>query len=167
MSGAIVMKRHSEVGTWSRSVARDHFKGVLYGMTMAFIGVLGLALVGFLFLALAGISTPVSSAYAIVVFGAAMAGPALLLAGGAMYSLHLMARVAATIGAVGAIITTLWIGWLVGLAIVQAAHPSTNPSIDSSIHLRDAVIYAVLLVGSGIADWAALRASRLARSREG
>jgi hypothetical protein len=130
---------------------------------MVLIGLLGVALAGFFFLAMAGISTPVSWLYAVVVFGAALAGPVMLLAGGALFSLNLKAQVAAKVALAGAIIVTLWAAGLIGSAVAHAAHPSANPAIDSAIHLRDAVVYALLAVAAGMADWAGFRASRLAR----
>lgn len=141
----------------------DKVRRTLYGLTMVLIGFLGVALVGFLFLAMAGISTPVSWLYVVVVFGAAVAGPVMLLAGGALFSLNLKSYVAAKVALAGAIIVTLWAVGLIGSAIANAAHPSTNPAIDSTIHLRDAVVYAVLAIAAGMADWAGYRASRLAQ----
>lgn len=133
----------------------------LCGLAMAFVGFLGLALVAFVWIALAGISTPVSWVYVILDFGFAMAGPVMLLAGGVLYSLNLRGRFAAKIGSAGAILATLWVAGFIGLAIAQAAHPSTNPAIDSSIHLSDAILYALLVIAAGVADWAALWALRL------
>lgn len=156
------MRLQLEAGGAGHEMSRGDLRCVLYGLAMAFVGLLGVALVVFVWIALAVISTPVSWVYVILGFGAAMAGPVMLLAGGVLYSLNLRGRFAAKIGSAGAILATLWVAGFIGLALVQAAHPSTNPAIDSSIHWSDAMLCAALVIAAGVADWAALRALRLA-----
>ena len=130
---------------------------------MVLVGFLGLGLVVFVFLVMAGISAPVSWLYVVLVYGAALVGPLMLLAGGALFSLNLKARAAARVGLAGAIIVTLWAAGIICLAIAHAVHPSTNSAIDSAIHLRDMEVYGILAVAAGVADWAGYRASRLVR----
>ncbi len=142
---------------------REQMRRLFCGLGMAFLGLLGFALVAFVWIALAGISTPVSWVSVILDFGSALAGPVMLLAGGVLYCLNLMTRFAAKVGLVGAILATLWVAGFIGLAVIQAAHPSTNPAIDSSIHWSDAMLFAALVIAAGVADWAALRALRLSR----
>ena len=138
-------------------------KQILYGLTMVLIGLLGLALIALFFLAMAGITTPVSWSYAVLFFGAALSGPLMLVAGGALTALNLKARAATRVALAGAIVVTLWTVGIIGSAIVDATHPSANPAIDSSIHLRDAVIYGILAVATGMVDWAGYRAFRQCR----
>ena len=142
---------------------RDDVKRVLYGLTMAFVGFLGLATVVFLFLALAGISTPVSRFYAFSYLGAELLGPLMLLAGGGLFAMNLKRRVAAGIAFAGAIVVTFWTAGIIGSATVNALHPSANPAIDSTIRLRDSVVYGILAVVTGMVDWAGYRALRLCR----
>jgi hypothetical protein len=141
----------------------DNVKRILYGLTMFLIGLLGLALIAFFFLAMAGITTPVSWSYAVLVFGAALSGPLMLVAGGALIALKPKPRAAARIALAGAVVVTLWTAGIIGSAIIDAMHPSANPAIDSSIHLRDAMVYGILAVAIGMVDWAGYRAFRLCR----
>jgi hypothetical protein len=138
-------------------------KRTIYGLVMAFIGLVGVGLVVFVFLTMAGISVPVSWPSLAIVFGVALSGPLMLLTGGALFSLNFRANAAAKVAFIGAIIVTLWVAGIVGAAIVQAVHPSTNPAIDSALHPGDALFYAILILTSGIADWLGYRASRMAR----
>jgi hypothetical protein len=141
----------------------DSVKRLLYGLTMVLVGLLGSALVVFFYLAMAGISTPVSRLYVVLFWGAALSGPLMLLSGGASFALNLRARAAAKVALVGAIVVTLWAAGIVGSAIWDSAHPSANPAIDSTIHLFDTLIYGVLAASAGIVDWAAYRALRMTR----
>ncbi|MGC8549569.1 MAG: hypothetical protein ACP5M4_07700 [Acidobacteriaceae bacterium] len=145
-------------------MSRDDLRLSLCGLAMAFVGLLGLALIASVRIALSGISPPVSWVSVILDFGSAMVGPVMFLAGGLLYFLNLMTRFAAKVGLVGEILATLWVAGFIGLAIVQASHPSTNPGIDSSIHWSDAILYAALVIVDGVTDWAAPRALRLSRN---
>jgi len=138
-------------------------KRVLFGLTMVVVGLLGLTLVVFFFLAMAGISTPVSWFYVVLYFGAALSGPLALMSGGALFAVNLKPRVAAKVAFAGAMVVTLWAAGIIGSAVVDAAHPSANPAIDNTIHLRDAVIYGILAVAAVMVDWAGYRALRLSR----
>ena len=60
---------------------REQMRRLFCGLGMAFLGLLGFALVAFVWIALAGISTPVSWVSVILDFGSALAGPVMLLAG--------------------------------------------------------------------------------------
>jgi hypothetical protein len=141
----------------------ENVKRMFYGLTMVLIGLLGLALIAFFFLAMAGITTLVSRSYAVLFFGAALSGPLMLVAGGALIATNLKPRAAATIALAGAIVVTLWTSGIIGSAIVGAAHPPANPALDSSIHLRDAMDYGIFAVAAGMVDWAGYRAFRLCR----
>jgi hypothetical protein len=138
-------------------------KRALYGLTMVLVGLLGLAIVAFFFLTMAGITTPVSWFRVVVFFGAAVSGPLMLIIGGACFALDLKQRAAARVALGGAIAVTLWVAGIVGSAIVDAVHPSANPAIDSTIHFSDAMIYGILAVAAAMVDWAGCRALRLAR----
>lgn len=142
---------------------RDDLLRLLYGLTMVLAGLVGLALVLFVFLALAGISTPVSWLYVVVYFGAAMLGPLLLVAGGALFALRLKPRLAAMVALAGASVVTIWTAGILGSALLNAARPSANPAIDNTIHLRDSAIYGILAVAAAAIDWVGYRALRLAR----
>jgi hypothetical protein len=141
----------------------DNVKRILYGLTLVLIGLLGLALIAFFFLAMSGISTLISLSYGLLFFGAALSGPVMLVAGGTLIALKLKPRAATKIALAGATVVTLWTAGLIGSAIAAAMHPSANAAIDSSIHLRDAMIYGVLAVAAGMADWAGYSAFRLCR----
>jgi len=130
---------------------------------MALVGLIGLALVVFFFLAMAGITTVESWVGVFFWFGGALMGPLLLLVGGALFALNLRPRSAARAALAGAIVITFWAAWLVGSAVISAVHPSKNPAIDCSIHRGDAVIYCVVVIVAGMVDWAGFRALRLAR----
>jgi hypothetical protein len=143
----------------------DDVKRVLYGLMMVLVGLLGLAIIVFFFLVMAGMTTVVSWFYAVLWFGTALSGPLMLLTGGALFALNLKPRVAACVAFSGAIVVTLWTAGIIGSAVVDAAHPSANPAIDSTIHSRDAVIYGILAAATGMVDWAGYRALRLARWR--
>ena len=143
----------------------DDLKRVLYGLMMALIGLLGLALIVFFFLAMAGMTTVVSWFYAVLWFGTALAGPLMLLTGGTLFALNFNPRPAARAAFSGAIVVTLWAAGIIGSAAVDAAHPSPNPAIDSAIHLRDAGLYCILAVTTGMVDWVGYQAMRLARMR--
>lgn len=141
----------------------DGVKRVIYGLTIAFIGFLGLAIIVVLFLAMAGISTPISRFYAFSYLGAELSGPLMLFAGGALIALNVNRRIAAGIAFAGAIVITIWAAGIIGSAILDALHPSANPAIDSTIHLPDLMVYAILAIVAGMVDWAAYRALRLCR----
>jgi hypothetical protein len=143
----------------------DDLKRVLYGLMMVIIGLLGFALIVFFFLAMAGMTTVVSWFYAVLWFGAALAGPLMLLSGGALFALDFVPRLATRVAFSGAIVVTLWATGIIGSALVDAAHPSPNPALDSAIHLRDAGVYCFLAVAAGIVDWVGYKAMRLARRR--
>lgn len=132
----------------------------IYGLVAALIGALGAGMVGFIFLALVGVSTPLSWATVLLGFGSAATGPLLLLVGGTMLLLNAKPTAGARIALFGATICTAWVLWFVGLALFQAAHPSSNPAIDNSLHKIDAALYGALVLVAALADWAAFRASR-------
>jgi hypothetical protein len=141
----------------------NNAKRLLYGLTMALAGLLGLMLVAFFFLAMSGISTPVSCFDVIFAFAAALSGPLMLLTGGSLLAVNVKPRAAAWVGLAGAAVVTLWSVWIVGSAIVDAIHPSPNPAIDSAIDPRDAMIYGILVVATLTTDWVGYRALRLSQ----
>jgi hypothetical protein len=141
----------------------DNVKRILYGLTMVVMGFLGLALIAFFFLAMSGITRFVSLSYALLFLWAALSGPPMLVAGGALIALKLNPRAATKIALAGAVLVTLWTAGIIGSAILDAMHPSANPAIDSSIHLSDAMIFGILAAATGIIDWAGYRAFRLCR----
>lgn len=135
-------------------------KRLLYALTMILIGIFGLALIGFFFLAMAGMSTPISMTYTTLYLTAALAGPLMLLTGGTLLALNLKARASATIAFTGGIIVTLWAVGIICSAILDAARGSTNPAIDTTIHLKDVLLYGILAAAAGLVDWAGFRALR-------
>lgn len=142
---------------------RSSAKRVFLGLTLALVGLIGLALGVFFFLAMAGITTVTSVFYAVLWWVVALSGPFMLLIGGALLALNLKPRVSATVGFVGAIMVSLWVGGIIGSAVIDAMYPSANPAIDSTIHPHDAIFYGVLAIACGIVDWAGYSALRLPR----
>lgn len=134
-------------------------KRTVYGLILAILGLVGVCLVAFVFLTMAGVSAPVSWAHIGISYGAALLGPLMLLIGGVLLSVNLHSHTASKIGLAGAALVTVWVVGVIGFAILQAFRRSISQAIDSVfVHPIDLIISAILVAAVAIIDWASYRA---------
>lgn len=137
-------------------------KRAVCGLVLAVFGLVGVCIVAFVFLTMAGISVPISWADIGIGYGAALLGPLMLLIGGVLLSINFRSHTASKIALLGAALVTMWAVGIIVTGILQAFRRSTSRPVDSVlVNLSDLIIGAILVVAVAVVDWASYRAIRI------